>query len=381
MSIKYNNKVIAGKYKEQVIPFANTVDAGIAKIATQEEINEGVSNETIVTPVYLAQKQDKLTAGNGIHIDATNTISSKLSPDKTTIVENENNTLTTVARQTVNENILFDWEGTEAEYHQAIMNGEIDPSWYCYITDDELAVSYNDVLSRTLVNIAPQGAEKLNVSKAYLTNDIYTDEVGYNQLLELKNNAYKNDVDYITANGVKKAIPYTLTRTGSKVVSAEYRDFLTTFYEENGYTNYFTIDEENKNYTLPMGEIYGKLVDKDLSTLSETAKEVIKDLTGVSFGLFDTKISDHVLSYEESLGWALQGTYVYRDVVTGERYGYPDFYNKCLEEYKNSHIASNFSIIGTLTNNMRFPAVGAYGRVVTHCLWASLTSSLWLTVQ
>ena len=351
MSIKYNNKVIAGKYKEQVIPFANTVDAGIAKIATQEEINEGVSNETIVTPVYLAQKQDKLTAGNGIHIDATNTISSKLSPDKTTIVENENNTLTTVARQTVNENILFDWEGTEAEYHQAIMNGEIDPSWYCYITDDELAVSYNDVLSRTLVNIAPQGAEKLNVSKAYLTNDIYTDEVGYNQLLELKNNAYKNDVDYITANGVKKAIPYTLTRTGSKVVSAEYRDFLTTFYEENGYTNYFTIDEENKNYTLPMGEIYGKLVDKDLSTLSETAKEVIKDLTGVSFGLFDTKISDHVLSYEESLGWALQGTYVYRDVVTGERYGYPDFYNKCLEEYKNSHIASNFSIIGTLTNN------------------------------
>ena len=351
MSIKYNNKVIAGKYKEQVIPFANTVDAGIAKIATQEEINEGVSNETIVTPVYLAQKQDKLTAGNGIHIDATNTISSKLSPDKTTIVENENNTLTTVARQTVNENILFDWEGTEAEYHQAIMNGEIDPSWYCYITDDELAVSYNDVLSRTLVNIAPQGAEKLNVSKAYLTNDIYTDEVGYNQLLELKNNAYKNDVDYITANGVKKEIPYTLTRTGSKIVSAEYREFLTTFYEENGYTNYFTIDEENKNYTLPMGEIYGKLVDKDLSTLSETAKEVIKDLTGVSFGLFDTKISDHVLSYEESLGWALQGTYVYRDVVTGERYGYPDFYNKCLEEYKNSHIASNFSIIGTLTNN------------------------------
>ena len=336
MSIKYNNKVIAGKYKEQVIPFANTVDAGIAKIATQEEINEGVSNETIVTPVYLAQKQDKLTAGNGIHIDATNTISSKLSPDKTTIVENENNTLTTVARQTVNENILFDWEGTEAEYHQAIMNGEIDPSWYCYITDDELAVSYNDVLSRTLVNIAPQGAEKLNVSKAYLTNDIYTDEVGYNQLLELKNNAYKNDVDYITANGVKKEIPYTLTRTGSKIVSAEYREFLTTFYEENGYTNYFTIDEENKNYTLPMGEIYGKLVDKDLSTLSETAKEVIKDLTGVSFGLFDTKISDHVLSYEESLGWALQGTYVYRDVVTGERYGYPDFYNKCLEEYTDS---------------------------------------------
>ena len=90
MTIKYNNKVIAGKYREQVIPFANTIDAGIAKIATQEQINEGTDNTSIVTPVYLAQKQDKLTAGEGIDIDATNTISSKVLPDKVTIVENDN---------------------------------------------------------------------------------------------------------------------------------------------------------------------------------------------------------------------------------------------------------------------------------------------------
>ena len=89
MTIKYNNKVIAGKYKEQVIPFANTIDAGIAKIATQEEINEGINNTSIVTPTYLAQKQDKLIAGEGIEIDSTNTISSKILPDKITIVKNK----------------------------------------------------------------------------------------------------------------------------------------------------------------------------------------------------------------------------------------------------------------------------------------------------
>lgn len=52
--------------------------------------------------------------------------------------------------------------------------------------------------------------------------------------------------------------------------------------------------------------------------------------------LFDTILKDHVLTYEESKGLALQGTYVYKDAIAGSRYGYPDFYAKCLEEYNNS---------------------------------------------
>ena len=47
------------------------------------------------------------------------------------------------------------------------------------------------------------------------------------------------------------------------------------------------------------------------------------------FNLFDTKISDHILEGREAKGWALQGTYVTKE-------SYPDFYNKCLEEYQNS---------------------------------------------
>ena len=59
--------------------------------------------------------------------------------------------------------------------------------------------------------------------------------------------------------------------------------------------------------------------------------------TGInSFQLFDTKLTDKVLSYEESQGWALQGTYVYKEALAGSRYGYPDFYNKCLEEYNEA---------------------------------------------
>lgn len=43
------------------------------------------------------------------------------------------------------------------------------------------------------------------------------------------------------------------------------------------------------------------------------------------FNLFDTKISDHILSGSEAKGWALQGSYVNKS-------NYPDFYNKCLEQ-------------------------------------------------
>lgn len=57
---------------------------------------------------------------------------------------------------------------------------------------------------------------------------------------------------------------------------------------------------------------------------------------GSGFNLFDTKISDHILEGDEALGWALQGTYVYKEGVAGSRTGYADFYSKCLEEKENS---------------------------------------------
>ena len=55
-----------------------------------------------------------------------------------------------------------------------------------------------------------------------------------------------------------------------------------------------------------------------------------------TFQLFDTKLSDKILTYEDSKGWALQGTYVYKEAIAGSRYGYPDFYAKCLEEYNEA---------------------------------------------
>lgn len=54
-------------------------------------------------------------------------------------------------------------------------------------------------------------------------------------------------------------IPYTQSKTGSKIVDEIYRDRVIDLYEQEGQARYYTIDEPNQNFTLPMGEIYGMI--------------------------------------------------------------------------------------------------------------------------
>lgn len=78
---------------------------------------------------------------------------------------------------------------------------------------------------------------------------------------------------------------------------------------------------------------------KEIEDLADLIKENAEDIANrTSFAMFDTILKDHVLTYEESKGLALQGTYVYKEAIAGSRYGYPDFYNKCLEEFNETRI-------------------------------------------
>lgn len=53
---------------------------------------------------------------------------------------------------------------------------------------------------------------------------------------------------------------------------------------------------------------------------------------GSGYNLFDLKYSDHILEGNEAKGFERLGLYVYKTSVAGSRYGYPDFYNKCVAE-------------------------------------------------
>ncbi len=57
-------------------------------------------------------------------------------------------------------------------------------------------------------------------------------------------------------------------------------------------------------------------------------------LRSPKWNLFDIVQKDHKLTYEEKEGLELLGEYVYKD-TQDKRYGYPDFYAKCLEEYNS----------------------------------------------
>lgn len=71
--------------------------------------------------------------------------------------------------------------------------------------------------------------------------------------------------------------------------------------------------------------------------IGQKINEIIeKGVGGAGLQMFDTILKDHILTYEESKGLAPQGTYVYKEAIAGSRYGYPDFYAKCLEEYSEA---------------------------------------------
>lgn len=73
-------------------------------------------------------------------------------------------------------------------------------------------------------------------------------------------------------------IPYVQSITGSKIVDVAYRYRVQDLYTQTGEALYYTIDEQNQNFTLPMGEVYGMITQKanvDLTNLTNGLANVI----------------------------------------------------------------------------------------------------------
>ena len=110
-------------------------------------------------------------------------------------------------------------------------------------------------------------------------------ELGYkciNGSIDL--NAFKIYVDDDLVYQPCLKIPYTQSKTGSKIVDVAYRDRVIDLYEQEGQAGSYTIDEDNKNFTLPMGEVYGMIEQKaDAGRIGEQlAGKVNLDLANLS---------------------------------------------------------------------------------------------------
>lgn len=123
-------------------------------------------------------------------------------------------------------------------------------------------------------------------------------------------------------------IPYTQSKTGSKIVDGVYKDRVQDLYEQTGIASYYTIDETNQNFTLPMGEIYG-MIEKNSYT------------NGYQPPLFMPQWADHELG---NTSFLRADTFSWHNGAT-----YSNGYNELLSEYNNSASTTKTDTIGTVT--------------------------------
>mgnify|MGYP002623742618 FL=1 len=95
-----------------------------------------------------------------------------------------------------------------------------------------------------------------------------------------------------------------------------------------------------------ISDIEGKRVSsiEDVNTTTLEGEESLKEIANENlyrWNLFDVIKKDYRLDFTQSRGLALLGTYVYKSAILGERYGYSDFYNKCIAEMQNGLTSYN----------------------------------------
>lgn len=80
----------------------------------------------------------------------------------------------------------------------------------------------------------------------------------------------------ITGTDTKEEIeiPYTLSANNSKIVDVAYRDKVQELYAKTGEALYYTIDEQNQNFTLPSADIYGIITkNRDIAEHADLATQ------------------------------------------------------------------------------------------------------------
>ena len=142
--------------------------------------------------------------------------------------------------------------------------------------------------------IVSQGMESIGSLPSYVYNQLYlgviadhTSTYPYSGQIDLKYfSVYVDGVPYFSGNitgtdtydinGTTVKIPYTLSKTGSKIVDMAYRDRVESVYNKNGAALYYLLDEFNVVFALPQGEIYGMIrkglddIKTDLDTKLDT---------------------------------------------------------------------------------------------------------------
>ena len=119
--------------------------------------------------------------------------------------------------------------------------------------------SLSGLNSSNAINAIKNGTS-VNICKGYWNSNT--------NFISIDLNSFKIYVDGDLAYQPCLKIPYTESKTGSKIVSSPYRDRVNDMYEQFGYAPYYTLSDSD--FTLPMGEIYGMIDSKADVNLSNS---------------------------------------------------------------------------------------------------------------
>lgn len=150
---------------------------------------------------------------------------------------NLNATVWTAVNLSTKYNVVFGWDGSE--YYLNVYN--LDGTLY---------------LSKSITSSDACANSKFTIGKSAWDNSAFDGSIDLNTFKKysLSNLVYQPCLK----------IPYTESKTGSKIVNSIYRDRVNDMSSQFGYANYYTLDENNGNFTLPQVELYGLIGDKTL---------------------------------------------------------------------------------------------------------------------
>lgn len=209
--------------------------------------------------------------------------------------------------------------------------------------------------------ISPEIVDNEDYSAKYYANRAKNEASAISQIssqvLEISNTAIQN-ISEQTENSINtlKAVEEdakNLTQQGLTNINNANLNALQNIQENtNEATEKIQLEGETQISNIKSTGFY--MEDGKLYYIDENGEpQEFKSSGGTSVPLFAPVTMDHVLSFEESMGYALQGTYVYKTGVAGERYGYPDFIQKCIDEFNNytnlSSIKDYINLVGSIS--------------------------------
>lgn len=233
-----------------------------------------LTNNSIVSDLTTS---DYLIKSNAITIGDSGEFRVEFSFDSTTasdlqyILDIYNSTGEILLRRNsgANENafsaIVFNGGGSAA-FNYAITNAS--GHYYGYIEYKNGVYTYNlNGQSQTLTTANKPPAGIYNVALGVRTQSGTPASALVNGSINL--NLFRIYVDGKLVYQPVLNVPYNKSKTGSKIADSAYRPQIESLYNENGYAPYYTLDEVNNNFTLPMGEIYGMMLNQSTTHVVE----------------------------------------------------------------------------------------------------------------